>query len=298
MRNFYGYTRRALILAALAVFLAATAHAYTLVMRDGRRVKIPDNFTVTETSLTYEVAPGLSVTALLANVNIAATERANGEAAGSLLARAKVLTTQSVTAPPRAVTNADLAKFRAAREAAEQAANQRRAAAGQPPLAEERRRLAEERNRQADEIAKITAEQQREEARWRERAANLRAEAAALDAEIDYLSARLEARPRRNRFAFRSYGYAPLVGYVAPSVLPPGQVVGPPVNPFPQPLFGYGYYRRPFVVAGGGYASSNRREDLQTRLDELLARRAALEARWNALQEEARRANVPPGWLR
>ena len=63
------------------VFLALTVsavNAYTVVMRDGRRVEIPNEFTVTNSTLTYEVSNGFQVTIQLNTVDIAATERANG----------------------------------------------------------------------------------------------------------------------------------------------------------------------------------------------------------------------------
>jgi hypothetical protein len=37
---------------------------------------------------------------------------------------------------------------------------------------------------------------------------------------------------------------------------------------------------------------------LITQLDDLLGKRAALQARWRDLEEEARRAGAYPGWLR
>ena len=46
------------------------------------------------------------------------------------------------------------------------------------------------------------------------------------------------------------------------------------------------------------YDSSAERSDLVTRLNELSATRAGLNARWRQLEEEARRAGAPPGWLR
>src|SRR5205807_1887835 len=68
--------------AALLLAFTVTAAAYTLVFRDGRRVEIPDDFTVTRTTVTYEVSPGFSKTVLVALLDIRATERANNEAAG------------------------------------------------------------------------------------------------------------------------------------------------------------------------------------------------------------------------
>src|ERR1044072_1915704 len=74
-----------------ALFLSLTVsvvNAYTVVMRDGRRVEIPNEFTVTNSTLTYDVGNGLQMTIQLNTVDIAATDRANTESAGSLLRRA------------------------------------------------------------------------------------------------------------------------------------------------------------------------------------------------------------------
>ena len=46
------------------------------------------------------------------------------------------------------------------------------------------------------------------------------------------------------------------------------------------------------------YDYSYERSELINHFNELAARRAGLNARWRALEEEARRAGAPPGWLR
>src|SRR5438874_3205487 len=58
--------RRAVLSTALLLASVASASAYTLVFRDGRRVEIPDDFTVTRTTVTYEVSPGFNRTILVA----------------------------------------------------------------------------------------------------------------------------------------------------------------------------------------------------------------------------------------
>jgi hypothetical protein len=47
-----------------------------------------------------------------------------------------------------------------------------------------------------------------------------------------------------------------------------------------------------------GYNNSYEQSALDARLHELEGERAGLQARWRLLEEEARRAGVPPGWLR
>ena len=82
----------------VVVFLALTVsavNAYTVVLRDGRRVEIPNEFTVTNSTLTYDVGNGIQVTLQLNTVDIAATERANGEARGALLNKANASAMQN-----------------------------------------------------------------------------------------------------------------------------------------------------------------------------------------------------------
>src|SRR6266403_151128 len=67
----------------LLLLVAITGGAYTLVLRDGRRMEIPDEFTLTRTTLTYELSPGFNRTMLVSLIDVAATERANKEAPGS-----------------------------------------------------------------------------------------------------------------------------------------------------------------------------------------------------------------------
>ena len=101
-----------------AVFLSLTASAvsaYTVVMRDGRRVEIPNEFTVTNSTLTYDVGKGMQVTIQLNTVDIAATERANGGSRGSLLQRANAVAVEPQihrSSTGRTITNADLEKYR------------------------------------------------------------------------------------------------------------------------------------------------------------------------------------------
>src|SRR5207302_82145 len=74
--------RKLLIAGLLVLMFTFTASAYTLVFRDGRRIDISSEFTVTRTTVTFEVSPGFNQTVLLTIVDIPATERANNESAG------------------------------------------------------------------------------------------------------------------------------------------------------------------------------------------------------------------------
>ena len=81
------HLRRALtnfgVAGALLLMLAITASAYTLVLRNGQRIEIPSEFTLTKVTLTYEISPGFNKTMQLILIDVAATERVNHEAPGS-----------------------------------------------------------------------------------------------------------------------------------------------------------------------------------------------------------------------
>src|SRR5712664_2089790 len=102
----------------LLLACAVTASAYTLVFRDGRRLEIPSEFTLTRTTLTYESSPGFSKTMQLILIDVAATERANHEAPGSFFKHAEETPTVTQPAPQpapqarRTLTNRDLAAVR------------------------------------------------------------------------------------------------------------------------------------------------------------------------------------------
>src|SRR5918999_1211653 len=100
--RFLMFFHKLFIAGFLLVFTATAASAYTVVMRNGRRVEIPNTFTVTKSTLTYETAPGIQVTIQLAGIDVAATERVNGQAAGSLFATAAKPTAPAPVQTPRA----------------------------------------------------------------------------------------------------------------------------------------------------------------------------------------------------
>ncbi len=190
---------------ALALLLNATAAAYTIVMRGGRRIEIPSTFIVTSQTLTYEAAPGINVTLMMTGIDIAATERANNEAAGSLLLRAQASSpvtpianrdaSRAAAQTRRTLTNKDLEASRRARQQSEAAYERRRIELGLPSLDEARRRTLEEAERAREQLQQSEREEAQAENYWRERATSLRAEIAALDAEINYLRVRLAEEP-------------------------------------------------------------------------------------------------------
>ncbi|HKU76305.1 MAG TPA: hypothetical protein VJR02_20510 [Pyrinomonadaceae bacterium] len=173
---------RRILFAALFLSLTVTVvNAYTVVMRDGRRVEIPNEFTVTNSTLTYDVGNGMQITIQLNTVDIAATERANGASHGSLLRKGAAANVPVESAPQtrvtNTITNADLEKFRQARVDNEN----RRRELGLPSLEERQQEVAAIEDRTVEQVRSMRAQ---EEAYWRSRAEALRAQAAANEAQF------------------------------------------------------------------------------------------------------------------
>lgn len=169
-----------LLRAGLAVLLFLfmlpfAANAYTLVLRSGRHVNVSDKFKVTPTAIIYEDSPGYWVTVWLSNVDIAATERANGEPAGSFarwIKREREASSAARTQAPEAskagrdavrkvVTNKDLESARLMREAQEAEYERTRRERGMPSR-EELRQRSEEHDRWLSEWAQRVQEERRE----------------------------------------------------------------------------------------------------------------------------------------
>ena len=312
----------------LAVLLFLTcgvisANAYTLVMRDGRRVQIPDAFTVTNTTLTYEVSSGIQVTVQLSTVNIFATERANGEAAGSFMSKksagpsapATAISAGPATSRPRqatrqtanrSITNADLEEYRRTRVASERAYERRRKQLGLPSQEAGQRELAAVTERTVEQLRNKRDQEEEGEAYWRARASSLRTEIATNDAQIAFVSQRLQELPVS--YSLGGYDNGPFGNPGYPTVygpFPNYPVLG---NPYPFPnnrrnnrvWNRRGRYPQTNVVIlpNQNYDYGEERLSLRTQLNELMMQRAALSVRWKEFEEEARRAGAYPGWLR
>jgi hypothetical protein len=186
----------------LVLLFVCTASAYTIVMRGGKRIEIPEKFQVTATTLTYEAGPEIQITLQLAAIDIPATERANNETAGSLLLRIGEPRTNLENQPQiatstarRTITNRDLESSMVRRRHSEAAYEQRRLELGLPSVAESRQRAEFESMQIQSQLAASRSVERKSESYWRERASALRTEIAATDAEINYLRVRLEDLP-------------------------------------------------------------------------------------------------------
>lgn len=308
----------------LAVLLFLTcgvisANAYTLVMRDGRRVEIPDAFTVTNTTLTYEVSSGIQVTVQLSTVNIPATERANGEAYGTFMSKSAPSPAPATAPEPaqarprqarppanRSITNADLEEYRRTRVASERAYEKRRQQLGLPSRETSQREMAAVTQRTHEQLRNQRDQQQEGEAYWRSRASALRTEIATNDAQIAVVTQRLEELPVS--YSLGNYDAGPFGNPGYPTVINPYPNYPVLGNPFPNNnRRGNRRWNRRFprfpqtnVLIGpvDTYDYNEERLSLRTQLNELQMQRAALAVRWRELEEEARRAGAYPGWLR
>ena len=302
----------------LILLLAISASAYTVVMRNGRRVEIPEKFTVTRTTLTYEVSPGMQITLQMQAINVGATERANGEQPGALLGRIQPSINNMVIAPTtytagaaRTITNRDLQAAKERRVRSEVAYERRVKELGLPTLEESRQRVAEESAVIGAQLREIRAGRSEEEQYWRSRASALRGEMAAIDAEIEYVGARIDEYPNPNsNNSITTVTTYPLFGYGRRRQRRNDSGVYDPwgrrdgyYDPRYRGPYGWGTNTGviPNIVNGPygqGYDYSFERSQLVTRFNELAGKRAGLRARWRDLEQEARRAGASPGWLR
>lgn len=271
---------------ALSLLLAITAGAYTLVFKDGRRLEIPSEFTVTTTTLTYEISPGFNKTLSVALLDVPATERANREASGSFFRRreqtAPVAAAQTPSPPAaktpatRTLSNSDLVAVRQRRLESEKAYEKRRLELGLPTVAETRMRQAAESADFQERLRAKSRSDAREESYWRDRARALRTEIASVDAGINYLRGRItelnesasanqpvitqvyplwpydqrgNGRGRNGRWG----GVPPLQPPFGPNPYPNGY----PNGTYGYPNGGYGYPNGPYGYPNGGYGYPN-----------------------------------------
>ena len=259
-----GFKRVFFAVLFLALCVSAV-NAYTLILRDGRRVEIPNDFTVTNSTLTYEVSKGFQVTIQLNTVDIAATERANSESQGSLLRKANApnapveIAPQTRRAGPgRSITNADLEKYRHARVESDKEYEARSKELGLPSMEQRQREAAAIQDRTVEQVRSMRAQ---EEAYWRSRAEAFRAEMSLNQAQSD-LRQRSQEIPWSYSFGgfpafgsfdgvsfgitggrfngFRHFQSSPFQGFLAT-----------PITPFPTfPVQGFRGHGRTFRAPG------------------------------------------------
>ena len=305
------------IMAVVFLVLTATAaSAYTLVLRNGRRMEIPNEFTIAGPTLTYTVGPGIQMTIQLSGVDIAATERANGEPYGTFLAKgsAKMVVAQPAQTQPRAtrtITNRDLEGYRRTRIESELAYEKRRKELGLPS-AQQATAISE---RTRDQLLSMRSQEASAEEYWRGRASALRSEMAVTQSQIDYVRSRLDEIPVTTSFGSiitdspfgtpgLNFPFQNLPNVFGPTILNTGRRSNLGQRRFPNrfrnrgrfnDLFGGNMLAVPFESFD---YNQEERAELVNRLNDLQMNFAGLDARWRELEEDARRAGAYPGWLR
>ena len=245
-------------------------------------------------------------------------------------------TQPSATAQPakRTITNQDLEASMRRRRESELAYERRRKELGLPSVEESRQKAAAESDLIAGELEQARASERESENYWRARATALRTEMAVLDEQQQEIRRQLDGSTFATSdgsiltglgiVSLRSpecFGPArqPLQRrpniFVAPHIGPQitgrapfgggstrGQVLG---NPWAFPRsrrFGSPAIAAPNVIVFGSavqpFGLSDERNQLITEFNQLSVARAGLNASWRELEDEARRAGAPPGWLR
>jgi hypothetical protein len=259
----------------------ALAADYVLVLRDGKRLEVRDEYRIVNEVAIFTTSDGRRISIALANIDIAATERVNGQGDGAFRAQARpprpiganghpippVAATPpspttskpaSTTAqkPVRTLTNADFGGT--LRHTA--AARARRSTVTTPHVAEQATSSASPSpnlNLANDEVY------------WRRRAQNLLMEIYTQQEIIRSLSSQAQGLQRR----IDQQGTTFLLGRDAfgNRVLLPQEVM-----------------------------TAEKREliNVNERIRDAQARLTGLYVQYTVLQEEARRLGVPPGWLR
>jgi hypothetical protein len=310
-----------LMVSVIVVVMANVACAYTIVFRSGLHLEVPETFEVGTATVTYELAPGINKTLQLALIDIAATEAANLETPGGFFNHSPQPAIASPVPPIqracRTLTNAELEPIRQRRIESEKGYEKRRIELGLPTVEDSRRRQAAGEEGMLALARQRATEDATNQAYWRNRASTLRGDLASVDAQLDYLRSRsaenqspiydlypnvygpydpYETHRRRNLRTFAAPQRGALNRAMNRGQITTGsgrlrtqtptrrrsrfgaQLISPYTDPFQPPVYGNSYYQ-------------------DDRMDNLLMRRAELEAQWRTLENEARNARVPQAWL-
>ncbi len=267
----------ATVIAASALLWSSVALAadYVLVLRDGKRLEVRADYRIVSDVAVFTTSDGRRVSISLSNIDIAATERVNGQGDGAFRAKAglpKVIgagdTVAPLAAPPSAVASVS-APATAARKPARTLTNADfgRSLPGAPPPA---RPVPVPDPAELPSAASSAAPgQSGEESHWRARARAILIDIytqqeiiRSLNGQAQTLQRKIDARGTTYLLGWDGFGNR---------VLLPQEVI----TVEKQELI-----------------------SVRDRIREAQARLTGLYVQYAVLQEEARRLGVPPGWLR
>jgi hypothetical protein len=157
--------RKYAVVAGLVLLISTPllANAYTIILRDGRRIEIPDNFEGGTFDADLRDIAGFQITLQLSTIDIVATEQINNQPIGSLLRHSNPTKTDPAPMRTKArggvITNADLEPFRKKRIASEAAYERRRRELGLPTVEQSRLEAMAITDRMHDQAMNIRANQ-------------------------------------------------------------------------------------------------------------------------------------------
>ncbi|MBX7221424.1 MAG: hypothetical protein K1Y36_15850 [Blastocatellia bacterium] len=280
--------------ACLVLSWSISASAYTVILKDGRRVDVQPGYRLVNDVAIFTLQNGSRFSVSVRSIDISATELTNRQDSGDFVRHAGAplpITDSDSTAPrlasktapnnetaknkpriTRKLTNADFEGFKQRREEKENASNKPAGVPGGTP---------EPSMVPPPPPYRTTGDDRQAEAYWQGRARPLLTEMAVQEELIAVLQRQLADLESSQR---RGTGYT--------TYQTPGGVV----------ITRNGGYYNPgstVILPQTGTTSEQDQERIvRTRLLDAQVQFSALQTRYYALQEEARRAGVPPGWVR
>ncbi|HMZ81504.1 MAG TPA: hypothetical protein PLL06_17525 [Acidobacteriota bacterium] len=284
----------------LAAFLVvaswtASASAYTVILKDGRRLEVQENYRIVNDIAVFVLADGKRFSVSVNNVDIAKTEMANHQGIGEFVQRAgaplpildsdvpavkptpamkdKAAVARAKTPITRTLVNADFETYKQRRGDSKK---NKDTTPETPPTSEVAAATPAFQPPPIDPVL-----DRKSEAYWRERARPLLTEMAVQEELIGILQnqlSQLEANRGRGQTSYST-------------IQTPGGVV----------INGNGGYYNPgstVLIPQTNTSGQDFETKVRERLMEARLNLTAVQIRYNALTEEARRAGVPPGWTR
>jgi hypothetical protein len=315
--------RRILFIVFVLILLPVVAQAYTLVLKDGRRIEVRNQYRIVNELAVFTLPEGNRLSISLEKINVSETELANGDEPGMFV--------KNATSPPKVsdksaptdaaktdeespivasskpgakkLTNKDFERYRVRREEMAQDVARRNAAkvGKQEPVeastesggktASNQSNPVSENDKEADILAKRRELEKSKEEYWRGRAKALLTQMRVQEEQIVVLQAQLEENRRTALNNNQSVSV-----YSSPNYYP-----YPPVRIGGVPIWMGGGR-----TTGGGSSTvvinqnpgQQRTMTLQERLTDLQLQYQETLIRYDELLEEGRRAGALPGWLR
>jgi len=292
----------------MVVLLPLMAQAYTLVLKDGRRVEVKEKYRIVSDIGVFTLPEGNRFSVSLDKINISATELANGENEGTFIKNASEpvkITDKPVDKPiidedpiantrpmGRKITNSDFERYKVRREEMmKDSAN--RANAKAATQANNPTNSTPASNTSAERDAAFLAEHQEKEKNreiyWRTRSKTLLTELRVQEEQINSLQAQIEDSRRFQPPASTVSVYNAPAPYVYP--YPGVRIGGVPIGIGGGPSSGGS-------VVVINQDQGNRGRTLQERLIDLRLKYQETIIRYQEMCEEGRRDGALPGWLR